>query len=373
MKLRRLFFLLFLFGDGCIQPLNIELYSQQVSIVVDGMITDQPGPYLVKLFKTKPLDSQLEGPDWIKGAAVTLFDDAGNMEDLTEYLPGNYQTSPTGMVGVIGRSYFIKIVTSGQSVYESLPEVLMPVADIEDLSFEFILSEDPLKSDHLKTKNGFKLFVKTAVPRKNNGIRWRVTGMYEVKTAPETKTTTRGGAAGSIIIVPDPPPCSGWSYNPRLGLVQGSKLCSCCNCWITEFNDKPLLADTKFNKEGDFFKMNVGFIPASKRTFFNKYFIEVEQFSISKNTSDFWDKLRQQQQTGSDLFQVPPPKTVGNIKSVTPGATPVLGLFSASSVKKKSMFIDKTSIPYQLPEIDVIPESCLQLSKYSSNVKPLFW
>jgi Domain of unknown function (DUF4249) len=374
MNWRRFFLLIFLVGDGCIKPLDIELTTQQENIVVDGMITDQPGPYKVKLFKTKALNSQLEGPDWVRRAIVTIFDDQGNSEILKESSTGNYETKPLGGIqGTIGRSYYIKIVTSDQVVYESQPEKLKPVADIEKLYYEFNLQEDPGKSDHLLTTNGFNFFVETRVIENGNNIRWRINGIYEVKTSPELKTITKGGAAGSVVVVPDPPICSGWSYTPKKGLTQGDKPCTCCNCWISEYNDSPLLADLKFVNSGQLLRKLIYFIPANRRQFSKKYFIEVEQFSISENAYNFWNKVSQQQKNGSDLFQVPPPKTVGNIITITSGAPSAIGFFSASSVKSKSMFIDKSSIPYGIPEIDVIPESCQQLSKYSSNIKPLFW
>jgi hypothetical protein len=373
MKLRGYLFLFLILCDACIQPLSIDLESQGENIVIDGMITDQPGPYMVKIFKTKPLDGQLDNPNWVTKASVILFDDNGNEEVLMEISDGNYQTKPSGTKGVIGRSYHIKITTFDQKIYESVPEKLLPVGEIKSIYFDFNLSEDPVKSDYLKTTNGFNVFVDAELLNDQNDlIRWRVTGLYEVKTYPEKRMAYQASKGGDVVKIPDPPGCSGWSYS-RGALVQGNNPCTCCNCWITEYAGTAILSDKKFIKNEQIQKASVLFIPASRRLFHTKYLVEVEQLSVSERTYQFWNLVRQQVRNGSDLFQVPPPKTAGNIKVVSQGAIPALGLFSASSVKKKSIYIYRNDIPYYLPPIDTIAESCRELSKYSSNVKPLFW
>jgi hypothetical protein len=117
----------------------------------------------------------------------------------------------------------------------------------------------------------------------------------------------------------------------------------------------------------------VAFIQANRRTFYTKYYVDIEQMSVSQAVYDFWAKVKSQKEDGSNLFQTPSPKTTGNIKPSSTGSTSILGVFAASAIKKQSIVIYRNDVPYPLPAIDTVANSCLQLYKNTSNVKPLFW
>ena len=129
MKLGRTIFLLFLIFDACIEPFNIQLKDSQQTLVVEGMITDQPGPYTVKLFQSLALEEQLNTTNWVQGAAISIYDDQGVVEALHEVTPGNYQT--TTIQGTVGRTYHIRITLADGLEYESVPEILLPVGDLK--------------------------------------------------------------------------------------------------------------------------------------------------------------------------------------------------------------------------------------------------
>lgn len=366
------FLLLTLLIGACIDPFAIKLANSEDNIIIEGLITDQPGPYTIKVYKTSSLTAQLESTNWIKGASVTITDDSGIETKLSEISPGNYQTNKNELQGIVGKSYFARIVTTN-GIYESLPEKLLPVGELTNLYFDFKQNEDPKKTDYLSTTNGFDIYVDSKVlPEQNGLVRWRWTGTFAIKTFPEKQTKTQGGKGGGIEIIPVPPKCSGWVYSVKGGLQQVSDLCECCNCWVTQYNDTPELSDKSFIPTDEIKKHKVAFIPANKRYFYQKYYIEVEQMSISQIIYDFWKKVEIQKRTSSNLFQTPPPQTSGNIKSLTTGAPDALGYFGASSIKKKGIFIDRMKVPYFLPP-DTTAMSCQLIYKNSSNLKPAFW
>src|SRR5882762_6495667 len=90
----------FLFVSSCITPYNEEPSSFQESIIVQGMITDQPGPYRVIVSRTIPVNAQYEDAGLVSGASVQVIDDQGNSEDLVEKSPGSFYTS--AFQGVVG-------------------------------------------------------------------------------------------------------------------------------------------------------------------------------------------------------------------------------------------------------------------------------
>jgi hypothetical protein len=364
------FFIIILIAlDGCIEPFELNIPNTSRALVVDGRITDQYGPYTVKLYETSAIEDQLEHINWTKGAVVELFDDQDHHEILSEISPGNYQTSFDGMKGEVGRTYFIKIKTKENNQYESIPEKLLPVGEIENLYYEFELNVPPTPyTKHLTSPNGFRIFTDSEVlPEQGGLVLWRWHSIFEIASLPQLRTKpTRFGP------VPDPPKCSGFDLSLR---VIGE--CTCCNCWIEQYNQTPLLSDEKFTGNEKINRNEISFIEATKRNFYDKFFIEVEQLSVSKKLYTFWKAVKKQKQEGSNLFQTPPGEVLGNINTITEGVLPAIGFFSASSIRKKSLMINRKDVPYYLPPIDTLKDTCLKIyPKYkatSTNVKPWFW
>jgi hypothetical protein len=104
--------------------------------VVEGMITDSPGPYTVTLSKALALDSKSSIPMPVQNAKVTLFDDEGNSEIFTETTAGTY-TSNNIIQGQVGHTYYIRVETSDGKIFESTPDKINPVGEIEEIRFEF--------------------------------------------------------------------------------------------------------------------------------------------------------------------------------------------------------------------------------------------
>src|SRR5687767_3267958 len=72
---------------------NIKLDESNPRLVVEGLITDQPGPYFVQLSLTTSYYNKGEAPK-INNAIVTNTDNAGHSEVLSrvESQDGLYQT-----------------------------------------------------------------------------------------------------------------------------------------------------------------------------------------------------------------------------------------------------------------------------------------
>ena len=92
-------------------------------MVVRGEVSELSGPYVISLSQTVNFSLDNVFPP-VQGAIVTLADDVGNSETLTETSPGQYST--TAMQGTIGRSYNLTIAAGGQS-YTSESTIYNPV------------------------------------------------------------------------------------------------------------------------------------------------------------------------------------------------------------------------------------------------------
>lgn len=141
--------------DSCQEVVEIPLDNTNPKLVVDGMVSNQPGPYYVKLSTTGDFYSTAPSPK-VTDAVVTISDNAGNSEVLTHISdqPGTYQTST--LQGVIGRTYYLNIQYEGQS-YQSESQ-LNPVSDIDKLEVRF--EEKTLTRDE-----GYRIYLFAKEPR----------------------------------------------------------------------------------------------------------------------------------------------------------------------------------------------------------------
>ncbi|MGD0340412.1 MAG: DUF4249 domain-containing protein [Bacteroidales bacterium] len=111
---------------SCQKVISIDLNSASTQLVVEANISDQPGPYYVKLSKTVNFSDITEIPA-VTGAIVEISDSSGNEETLTELKNGIYQAST--LKGIPGHKYTLTIKTEGQT-YRSVSEMPYPVGNL---------------------------------------------------------------------------------------------------------------------------------------------------------------------------------------------------------------------------------------------------
>jgi hypothetical protein len=93
--------------QGCQKVIDIDLNEAEPKIVIEGMITDQPGPFTVLLSKSGSYFGQTYLPP-VTGASVTITGNDGKNEILREAKPGIYVTS--SIRGTAGVTYTLKVL-----------------------------------------------------------------------------------------------------------------------------------------------------------------------------------------------------------------------------------------------------------------------
>lgn len=363
MKKNILLIALFAFSNACVEFADFKGIGTDSQLVVEGLITDEPGPYFVKLSRArKPLNFSPTVP--VSAIRVTLSDDLGNFEILTEEYPGFYQTSPTGLQGKLGRSYSIKIETRDGKVYESIPEKITSNGSIDNIKTEF--TTEPQQTGPAKSR--FKVFI-DATGGADSFFRWKFNAFFKVMTFPEQRTVTAG--EGSI---PAPRPCSGYIY--ASGQLNQIGPCSCCTCWPKIVDTTPILSVSQVPSSANtYLGIEVGSVPVEYWNFFDKTMVEVKQLSISAAAGNYWKTIEDQKEGGTSLFQPAIGKAVSNILHKN-GSDEVQGLFYAAGVTSKRIFLDKNSLPTGtiMPEAPPpINESCILAFNNSTNLQPTGW
>ena len=354
---------LVILAASCITPIEFKVPGSVPLLVVDGMITNDPGPYTVRLFKSFVINDRYENPVSEFGAEVVLHDTEGNQENLIEVERGVYRTQGV-MQGQVGKSYYITIKTIDGSRYESAPETIQPPGSLEDLTYKYRSDIEVIEGQEIPVR-GFDIFIDGKAAGDSRLLRWKLTGTYKILTFPELKTriTDRG-------TFPDPLPCSGYKVGEN-GIEQFGP-CVCCTCWLNTFSDTPILSDDRYTIGQDFKDILVGFVPLDRRLFFEKFHAEVQQLSLNQNTYEFWRAVRDQKSGATSLFQPPNALARGNIKAINPGEE-VLGIFSACGVSRKSVFLYPAYADEKVLPIDTIRGSCLKVDPSATLNRPDFW
>ncbi|MEZ4946574.1 MAG: DUF4249 domain-containing protein [Cyclobacteriaceae bacterium] len=356
-------FMVFLLIGSCIDPITLKVDSEEGAIVVDGGIIGTEGPYVVNLFRSVGVYSDLEKRPPVTGAFVYIIDEEGTKHRLKDDVSGIFVSDPS-FKAEYGKSYYLRIEAFGGNIYESKPDVLRPVDDIDNVYFEF---EDKVdEPNSIENNAGFNVYLDATVKSDIDYVRWSWSGIYEIQTFPE-KRMINAGDAGRI---PDPLPCSG--YQMINGTPTPVGPCWCCSCWVSQYSRTPEVGDMKFYG-GKVSRYKIAYVPASRDLFLSKYYIQIQQTSISKEVYDYWRLVKIQKEGGSSLFQPTSAKIKGNLTCINNADAEIFGLFTVSDSKTRSITIDRSDIPFDLLPQEESTADCRFYVKNSSSVKPDFW
>jgi hypothetical protein len=115
MKRTRIFRpLLFFFAlFSCTKVINVNLNNANPNIVIEGIVSDAPGPYQVMLTQTVNFnDANIFPP--VTGATVKITDSVlGITDSLKELVPGTYTTQKL-LQGITGHTYQLYVLSNGQ-------------------------------------------------------------------------------------------------------------------------------------------------------------------------------------------------------------------------------------------------------------------
>lgn len=348
--LKRLLYILLLIPISCIDPYNVDLESGEQLLSVEGFITTDPGPHLIRLTRTDTYGSVFEGlirP--VRQAVVNVRDSEGLVTFLTETEPGVYAT-PSGFAAKIGLSYSLQIRLQDGSEYSSFPEKVNPTPPIESVSYRSVsLATD----NRLEDRIGVQVIAHFNDPGdQNNFYYWRTNpGVYKVVANPELYTN---------------PPTH--PTNPR-----GAAPKACCDiCYLIEqsrLQNFAIASDEDFN--GLSTSTAITFIEDDGLRFKDTYRAEVLQMGVSQNAHRFLRLVDQQLKITGSVFDQPPANIRGNMISLNNPDEIVLGYFIAASVDTKTVYIKRQELEFTaVPRI--IPDDCRTVPN-ATVTPPAFW
>lgn len=120
---------------SCEKKVDLKYKDNKSNIIIEGNITNEAGPYIVKITKSISLKETGAYPT-IDNAVVTISDDAGNSEALTPQGNGTYRTNLLN--GVQGRTYTLTVKTENQTytAKSTMPQrVIFDSIKVEEIIF----------------------------------------------------------------------------------------------------------------------------------------------------------------------------------------------------------------------------------------------
>lgn len=164
---------------SCEKVIEIDLNDVEAKMVIEANVHDEGGPYQVRLSKSVNYNESNVFPA-VTGAFITLKDDEGNTEVLTESASGYYHS--TSITGVPGRTYTLDIEADGLLLQSSSKMAINTPIDtliVEDGFFgsfrylSVVYQDDPNVENYyrfIKVVNGItKKDIELATDQLNNG------------------------------------------------------------------------------------------------------------------------------------------------------------------------------------------------------------
>lgn len=290
---------LLLLSEGCVKQFIPSIDEKADLIVVEGLITDQPGIYTITLSRAQPLWKKAQAAP-LKKCTVWISDDIGVNYLLKEIKSGVYVTDSSLFKGVPGREYTLHINTTaeyGGHKYESVPVVMRPVPPVDSVYYEkrdFVINDEQ--------DEGCEIFLDTHDPSNNcRFYRWNFDETWEFH-------------------IP---------YEEVVNKI----------CWISGKSEDILIKNTSGLTEDRVTKYPVFLIsdPIDRLTV--KYSMLVNQYSLSEDEYIYWESLRNILDEVGGLYDIIPANIPNNLYCLDNPDEKVLGYFSVSSVKSKRIFI----------------------------------
>ena len=282
-------------------------------LVVDGMISNQPGPCFIQLSYSSLLRYDEVEP--VQGCEVIISDNTGNLETLFEFEPGVYKTSNPDVQGIVGRQYKLVIYTPDEKIYESPFQELKEAVRIDTVYAHLEKRHSPETTYDLA---GFQFYVSSEIaPEDTNYFFWKLEQTYEYNA----NYTANQMFDGQYHHVTYP----AFNYT----------------CWKTESITKIFTYNTSRLSEARIQDLPLHYVTTETKELSKKYSVLVKQLTLSKEAYNYWNSLQEQIEGQGSLYDKQPYQIRGNMVNVNDPNEAVLGYFFAAGSDEKRIFVDR--------------------------------
>ncbi|MGM0641694.1 MAG: DUF4249 domain-containing protein [Thermotogota bacterium] len=307
-----IFFTLLIVVQGCQEEIDMQTIEFEESLVVDGSITNEPGPYTVKI----SLSSRLDKPEFspYTDCNVTIHEKSGESEVLKENKPGVYQTEENGIQGEVGHEYKLTIKTPNGSMYETDYITIIQPVKIKEINTKKYSEQADSKNGML----GYQFYISTAIANKAESyFLWEMEETYEYTSDFPLYGIMEDGVMDK--------PKDRYKYY---------------RCWKTQPVKQVFTANT-LNLEAPVIKdLPLNFVSNQSKRLQYRYSMLVKQYTINKETYTYWNSMEELHEENNFINTQQPFQLRGNVYNSNNTDEAMLGYFKVASVDKKRLFVN---------------------------------
>jgi hypothetical protein len=295
-------FLFMLILAGCVTSYTPENIESEQALVVEGLITDRPGPYTINLSVSIPLWSANKAVR-MTGCTVWITDDANGSYTLKEGSRiGSYLTDSANFRGVPGRTYTLHIITNKGMEnlnYDSYPMKMVAAPPVDSVYYEKKL----FNQNGYGIVEGCQIFLNTHDPAGEcRFYRWEYNETWEFSLPHNYTVLNR-------------------------------------TCWISQNSEGILIKNSSSLENGKISRFPILTISNPVDRLSVKYSILVNQFSLNEDEFYYWEKIKNMTEATGGFYDIVPASIPSNVYCLDDVTKKVLGYFCVSSVTSKRIFI----------------------------------
>lgn len=308
--------------SSCVEKYYPELDSKYENVlVVDGMISNEPGPYYIKV----SLASSVNDPEFLplSGYNISIIDDAGTTEVLNETMPGVYASATNGIQGIAGRKYKTRIVSPDGKTYQSDFETLKNPVGIDTVYAIFEAHSNP---GGVFPYEGYQFYLNTKMAQSDtNFFMWRLERSFEYRS--------------DFLI--------SHMYNGRLHTIYNVD--SLQTCWKTDKIQQLFTFKTTGLSSPAVTRFPLNYVNTQTRELMERYSLLVKQFTITEKAYTFWNEVREQNSSQGSLYTKLPFQIRGNVYNTETPDEPVFGSFLIAGITEKRIFVNRPATIFRYP------------------------
>lgn len=312
----------------CTEVYNPNVSSDTKALIVEGLITDEAGPFTIKLFEAVPIsfDSVVDSKT-VSGAKLIVTENENKTYVLTETTAGTYST-PSNFITKVGNSYKLHITTKDGNIYESNAEKLLSPQTYDSIR-GIRATEDYLNGNNeLQHAAGADILVNLFKSLSDSVVSCR----FNSKIVIQYLYTARDLDLNGKEITDWHWVCFGWS--------------------TYDLNSTENITEEKNATTNSLIQNHsIGFMPFATASYgFDTpyatsiiYYLRVSQYTMNDDSYRFYKGANNQLSASGKIFDPITSQLYGNMKCVSNSSKIVLGLFEVSSVKQHGFIVRGSS------------------------------
>jgi hypothetical protein len=295
---------------SCVEPFQPEIKDRQDLLVVDGRITDKPGPHYVRISRASPYNDPGFIP--VKGCVVRIEDQDGRGVTYAEYEPGNYRADLDESFLDVNNAYRLYVYTVDGEEYLSDYDSLLPCPPVDSLFYEidFPVSDDP----EITFLGGVQIYVDIRGEKDDSrNFLWELEETYKYLAHYFIQYLWENDSVYEF----DPPSDS------------------LTHCYKSGPISEIYTATTRRLVTNDLNKYPLNYVSAWGPRLRYEYGLLVTQYSLSDEAYLYWEKIRTLTDEEGSLYESQPANADGNIHNINDPEEQILCFFYASQVQEK--------------------------------------